>query len=108
MDDLGIKESGLDKLIKETYHLLNLKTFFTVGPDECRAWTFKDGMTAPQMAGIIHTDFERGFIRAETYSYDDMMIYKSENALREAGKIRQEGKTYQGQDGDIMFFKFNV
>lgn len=108
MDDLGIKESGLNKLIKETYHLLNLKTFFTVGPDECRAWTFKNGMTAPQMAGIIHTDFERGFIRAETYSYDDMMIYKSENALREAGKIRQEGKTYQGQDGDIMFFKFNV
>lgn len=108
MEDLGIKESGLDKLIRETYHLLNLKTFFTVGPDECRAWTFKDGMTAPEMAGRIHTDFERGFIRAETYSYDDMMIYKSENALREAGKIRQEGKTYIGQDGDIMFFKFNV
>ena len=108
MEDLGIEESGLDKLIRETYHLLNLKTFFTVGPDECRAWTFTDGMTAPQMAGKIHTDFERGFIRAETYSYDDMMTYKSENALREAGKIRQEGKTYVGKDGDVMFFKFNV
>ncbi len=108
MDDLGISESGLDKLIKETYSLLNLKTFFTVGPDECRAWTFIDGMTAPEMAGIIHTDFQKGFIKAETYSYDDMMTYKSENGLREAGKIRQEGKGYKGVDGDIMFFKFNV
>ena len=108
MDDLGIKESGLDKLIKETYALLNLKTFFTVGPDECRAWTFTDGMTAPEMAGIIHTDFQRGFIRAETYSYDDLMKYVSETALKEAGKIRQEGKTYKGVDGDVMFFKFNV
>jgi len=108
MDDLGITESGLDKLIRETYHLLNLKTFFTVGPDECRAWTFKDGMMAPQMAGIIHTDFERGFIKAETYTYDDIMEYKTEAALKDAGKIRQEGKTYVGQDGDIMFFKFNV
>lgn len=108
MEDYGIKESGLDKLVKETYALLNLKTFFTVGPDECRAWTFKDGMTAPEMAGIIHTDFQRGFIKAETYSYDDFMEYKSEQALREAGKIRQEGKTYVGKDGDVMFFKFNV
>ena len=108
MDDLGIKESGLDKLIKETYALLNLKTFFTVGPDECRAWTFTDGMTAPEMAGIIHTDFQRSFIRAETYSYDDLMKYGSETALKEAGKIRQEGKTYKGVDGDVMFFKFNV
>ncbi|HAD23094.1 hypothetical protein SAMN04487759_10988 [Kandleria vitulina] len=108
MEDLGIEESGLDKLIRETYALLNLKTFFTVGADECRAWTFTDGMTAPEMAGIIHTDFQRGFIRAETYSYDDLMVHKSEAALREAGKIRQEGKTYKGADGDIMFFKFNV
>lgn len=108
MDDLGIKESGLDKLIKETYALLDLKTFFTVGPDECRAWTFTNGMTAPEMAGIIHTDFQKGFIKAETYTYDDMMQYKSEVALKEAGKIRQEGKTYKGLDGDIMFFKFNV
>ncbi|MBO6047918.1 MAG: redox-regulated ATPase YchF [Erysipelotrichaceae bacterium] len=108
MEDYGIKESGLDQLIKQTYALLNLKTFFTVGPDECRAWTFKDGMTAPEMAGIIHTDFQRGFIKAETYSYDDFMQFKSETALRDAGKIRQEGKTYVGKDGDVMFFKFNV
>ena len=82
MDDLGIKESGLDKLIKETYALLDLKTFFTVGPNECRAWTFTNGMTAPEMAGIIHTDFQKGFIKAETYTYDDMMQYKSEVALK--------------------------
>ena len=108
MEDLGIEESGLDKLIKEAYRLLGLKTFFTVGADEVRAWTFKNGMTAPEMAGIIHTDFQKGFIRAETYSYDDLMVYKTELACREAGKIRQEGKAYVGQDGDIMFFKFNV
>lgn len=108
LEDLGIQESGLDKLIKEAYALLGLKTFFTVGKDECRAWTFKDGMLAPEMAGIIHTDFQRGFIKAETYSYDDLMQYGSEAALRDAGKIRQEGKQYVGCDGDIMFFKFNV
>ena len=108
MEDLGIEESGLDKLIKEAYRLLGLKTFFTVGADEVRAWTFKNGMTAPEMAGIIHTDFQKGFIRAETYSYEDLMVYKTELACREAGKIRQEGKAYVGQDGDIMFFKFNV
>ena len=108
LDDLGIDESGLDKLIKEAYALLGLNTFFTVGADEVRAWTFKKGMLAPEMAGIIHTDFQRGFIKAETYSYDDLMEYGSEHALREAGKIRQEGKQYVGHDGDIMFFKFNV
>lgn len=108
MEDLGITESGLDRLIHEAYRLLGLKTFFTVGTDEVRAWTFKDGMTAPEMAGVIHTDFQRGFIKAETYSYDDLMIYKTEQACKEAGKVRQEGKTYIGQDGDIMFFKFNV
>lgn len=108
MQDLGIEESGLDKLIKEAYALLGLNTFFTVGPDEVRAWTFKKGMLAPEMAGIIHTDFQRGFIKAETYSYDDLIEYGSEHALRDAGKIRQEGKQYVGQDGDIMFFKFNV
>jgi len=108
MQDLGIEESGLDKLIKEAYALLGLNTFFTVGPDEVRAWTFKKGMLAPEMAGIIHTDFQRGFIKAETYSYDDLIEYGSEHALRDAGKIRQEGKQYAGQDGDIMFFKFNV
>ena len=108
LQDLGVDESGLDKLIKEAYALLGLNTFFTVGADEVRAWTFKNGMLAPEMAGIIHTDFQRGFIRAETYSYDDLMKYGSEHALRDAGKIRQEGKQYVGQDGDIMFFKFNV
>ncbi len=108
LTDLGIDESGLDKLIKEAYALLGLHTFFTVGTDEVRAWTFKKGMLAPEMAGIIHTDFQKGFIKAETYSYDDLMEFGSEHALRDAGKIRQEGKQYVGQDGDIMFFKFNV
>ena len=108
LQDLGIEESGLDKLIKAAYALLGLNTFFTVGADEVRAWTFKKGMLAPEMAGIIHTDFQKGFIKAETYSYDDLMVHKTELALKEAGKIRQEGKQYVGQDGDIMFFKFNV
>ncbi len=108
LEDLGIDESGLDKLIKEAYALLGLKTFFTVGKDECRAWTFKDGMLAPEMAGVIHTDFQRGFIKAETYSYEDLMEYGSETALKDAGKVRQEGKQYVGCDGDVMFFKFNV
>lgn len=108
MADLGIEESGLDKLIKEAYHLLGLRTFFTAGQDECRAWTFRQGMLAPELAGIIHTDFQRGFIKAETYSFDDLIAYGSEAALKDAGKIRQEGKQYVGQDGDIMLFKFNV
>lgn len=108
LKELGIQESGLDILIKEAYALLGLCTFFTVGVDECRAWTFKKGMLAPEMAGIIHTDFQRGFIKAETYSYEDLMTYGNENALKEAGKIRQEGKQYEGKDGDIMLFKFNV
>ena len=106
--DYGVKEPGLNKLIRETYELLGYQTFFTVGPDECRAWTFKRGMYAPQCAGIIHTDFERGFIRAETTAYDDLI--KSGNALkaREAGLVRQEGKDYEVKDGDILLFKFNV
>ena len=108
MQDLGIEESGLDKLIKEAYSLLGLRTYFTAGVQEVRAWTFKEGMTAPEMAGIIHSDFQRGFIKAETYSFDDLVKYGSEHALKEAGKIRQEGKQYVGQDGDIMLFKFNV
>ena len=108
LQDLGIDESGLDKLIKEAYALLGLNTFFTVGVDEVRTWTFKQGMLAPEMAGVIHTDFQKGFIKAETYAYDDLIKYGSEQALREAGKIRQEGKQYVGKDGDIMFFKFNV
>ncbi len=108
LDSIGAKESGLNVLIKESYKLLNLSTFFTVGEDEVRAWTFKNGMTAPQCAGIIHSDFEKGFIRAEVYSYDDIMQYKTEQALKEAGKIRVEGKDYVAQDSDIFFFRFNV
>lgn len=108
LQSLGASESGLDKVIKSVYKLLNLETFFTVGPDECRAWTFHKGMLAPQCAGIIHTDFEKGFIKAEIYSFDDLTKYGSELALKEAGKIRMEGKTYIMQDGDIAFFRFNV
>ena len=105
---LGASESGLDKIVKATYKLLNLSTFFTVGEDECRAWTFKNGMLAPECAGIIHSDFEKGFIKAEVYSYDDIHEYRSELALKEAGKIRIEGKTYEMKDGDVVFFRFNV
>jgi len=105
---LGATESGLDKIIKAVYKLLNLSTFFTCGPDECRAWTFHNGMLAPQCAGIIHTDFEKGFIKAEVYSYEDIVQYRSELALKEAGKLRMEGKNYVMQDGDIVFFRFNV
>ena len=108
LDDLGIPCSGLDQIIQAAYHLLGLRTFFTVGEPECRAWTFKEGMKAPQCAGIIHTDFEKGFIRAEIYSYEDFMEYHSEVALKEHGKIRLEGKEYLMQDGDIVFFRFNV
>ena len=105
---LGATESGLDKVIKAVYKLLNLSTFFTCGEDECRAWTFTNGMLAPQCAGIIHSDFERGFIKAEVYSFEDIHEYKSELALKEAGKLRIEGKNYVMQDGDCVFFKFNV
>lgn len=108
LHSLGVEESGLDKLVKATYKLLNLSTFFTVGEDECRAWTFINGMKANECAGIIHTDFKKGFIRAEVYSYDDMVIYKSEQAIKEAGKLKSEGKDYVVKDGDIMFFRFNV
>ena len=108
MEDLGLQTSGLDRLIKETYSLLGLRTFFTAGSDEVKAWTFKDGMTAPECAGIIHSDFERGFIRAEVQSYDDLVTYKSEIKVKEAGKQRLEGKNYKMQDGDICYFRFNV
>ena len=108
LDEMGIKQSGLDSVIKAAYHLLGLKTFFTVGEPECRAWTFKDGMLAPDCAGVIHTDFKKGFIRAETYSYDDLMEYKTEAGLKEHGKLRLEGKDYVVQDGDVMHFRFNV
>ena len=108
LETMGASESGLDTLIKATYKLLNLSTFFTVGEDEVRAWTFLNGMTAPDCAGLIHTDFKKGFIKAEVYTYDDIMKYKSEVALKEAGKVRIEGKDYISQDGDIFFFRFNV
>ena len=106
--DLGINNSGLDQLIHATYHILGLKTFFTVGKDEVRAWTFKDGMKAPECAGIIHTDFEKGFIKAEVMSYDDLIECGSELKVKEAGKARLEGKEYVMQDGDICYFRFNV
>mgnify|MGYP003303555681 CR=1 FL=1 len=108
MEDLGITESGLDQLIKEAYSLLGLCTYFTAGEKECRAWTFKRGMKAPQCAGIIHTDFEKGFIKAETYAYDDLMKYGTPLKVKEAGKVRLEGKEYVVQDGDIMLFRFNI
>ena len=108
LNDLGIKENGLDKLIKATYKLLGLETYFTAGTDEVRAWTFKKGMKAPACAGIIHTDFEKGFIRAEVMSYEDLKEYKSELKVKEAGKMRLEGKEYDMQDGDICYFRFNV
>ena len=108
MKELGLDSSGLDKLIKATYDLLGLKTFFTSGADECRAWTFKTGMKAPECAGIIHTDFQKGFIKAEVTSYTDLYELGSEKAVQEAGKLRLEGKEYTMQDGDICFFRFNV
>ena len=108
MADFGIEASGLDNLIKATYDLLGLKTFFTAGEDECRAWTFKNGMKAPECAGIIHTDFEKGFIKAEVMSYDDLAELGTEKAVKEAGKLRLEGKEYIMQDGDICYFRFNV
>ena len=108
LEDLGLKESGVARLIKSAYKLLDLETFFTTGPDESRAWTYVRGMKAPQTAGIIHTDFERGFIRAEVIKYADYVTLGSEKACRDAGKIGIEGKEYVVQDGDIMHFLFNV
>ena len=108
LECIGIPESGLNKLIRTTYDVLGLATYFTVGKDEVRAWTFKKGMNAKQCAGIIHTDFERGFIRAEVMSYADLIEYGSELKVKEAGKARLEGKDYLMQDGDICHFRFNV
>ena len=108
LESVGIKESGLDQLIKATYDLLGLATYFTGGPDEVRAWTFKKGMNAKECAGIIHTDFEKGFIKAEIMSYEDLDQYGSELKVKEAGKTRLEGKDYLMQDGDICYFRFNV
>ena len=108
LEGLGIESSGLDKLIKATYDLLGLATYFTVGKDEVRAWTFKKGMNAKKCAGIIHTDFEKGFIKAEVTSYEDLIKYGSELKVKEAGRQRLEGKDYIMQDGDICLFRFNV
>jgi len=108
LEEIGLRESGVSRLIKAAYKLLDLQTYFTTGPDESRAWTFVKGTKAPQAAGIIHTDFERGFIRAEVIKYDDYVALGSEKACREAGKISIEGKEYVVQDGDIMHFLFNV
>lgn len=108
LEEWGLTESGVSRLIKSAYRLLNLETFFTVGPQEVRAWTYEKGWKAPQCAGVIHTDFEKGFIRAEVIKYDDFIRLGSEAACREAGKIYIEGKDYEVQDGDIMHFRFNV
>ena len=108
LEAIGLTESGVDKLTRAAYHLLGLGTYFTAGEKEVRAWTFKRGMKAPQAAGIIHSDFEKGFIRAVTMSYDDLVKYGSEKAVKEAGRLREEGKEYVVQDGDIMEFRFNV
>jgi ribosome-binding ATPase len=108
LQELGIEESGLDQLIRAAYHLLGLATYFTAGVQEVRAWTFRKGMKAPQCAGVIHSDFERGFIRAETVAYDDLLANGSMTAAKEAGKVRLEGKEYEVKDGDIIHFRFNV
>ena len=108
LSELGISYSGLDKLIFATYDLLGLQTFFTVGKDECRAWTFQKGTIAKKAAGIIHSDIERGFIKAEIMKYADLEELKDEKKVQEAGKLNLEGKDYVMQDGDIVYFRFNV
>ena len=108
MESVGLTESGLTVLARHVYHLMGLRTFFTGGPDECRAWTIHAGDKAPQAAGVIHTDFEKGFIKAEAYTVDDLRLYGSEEKIKEAGKYRTEGKDYEVKDGDVLFFKFNV
>ena len=108
LEDLGLTEPGLNRLARETYGLLGLQTYFTAGPKEIRAWTFRQGWLAPKGAGVIHTDFERGFIRAEVYTIPDLIEYGSEAGLKGAGKLRVEGKAYEVKDGDVMHFRFNV
>ncbi|MFQ3614997.1 MAG: DUF933 domain-containing protein, partial [Cyanobacteriota bacterium] len=108
LDSLGVKEGGLKSLIRATYELLGLRTYFTSGPKETRAWTIPVGATAPQAAGVIHSDFERGFIRAETVAYQDLVTTGSLNAAKEKGLLRSEGKEYVVQEGDVMHFRFNV
>jgi ribosome-binding ATPase YchF (GTP1/OBG family) len=108
MADLGLEESGLDRVIRAGYQLLDLQTYFTAGVKEVRAWTVPVGASAPQAAGVIHTDFERGFIRAQVMSYDDFIEHKGEAGAKDAGKLRVEGKGYIVKDGDVMHFLFNV
>ena len=108
LEEMGLKESGVSKLIKAAYSLLTYITYFTVGEKEVRAWTITIGMSAPQAAGVIHTDFEKGFIRAEVIAYADYIEFKTENAVKEAGKLRVEGKEYIVKDGDCVLFRFNV
>lgn len=108
LSELGLTESGLSVLARAAYHLMGLRTFLTAGPDESRAWTIHAGDTAPKAAGVIHTDFEKGFIKAEVYSFDDLVKYGSEAEIKAAGKYRIEGKEYIMQDGDVVFFRFNV
>ncbi|MDH4174633.1 MAG: DUF933 domain-containing protein, partial [Betaproteobacteria bacterium] len=106
--DAGLEEPGLNRLARAAYALLGLQTYFTAGPKEVRAWTVPQGATAPQAAGVIHTDFERGFIRAEVATYDDFVANNGEQGAKEAGKLRVEGKDYLVRDGDVMHFRFNV
>ena len=108
LEEVGLEESGVSRLIKSAYSLLNLQTYFTAGVKEVRAWTIPVGATAPQAAGKIHTDFEKGFIRAQTISFEDFITYKGEQGAKEAGKMRAEGKDYIVKDGDVMNFLFNV
>jgi ribosome-binding ATPase YchF (GTP1/OBG family) len=108
LDELGLEEPGVNRLIRSAYYLLNLQTYFTAGVKEVRAWTIRKGMTAPQAAGVIHSDFEKGFIRAEVMKYNDFTTLGSENAVKEAGKFKVEGKEYIVEDGDVMHFRFNV
>ena len=108
LSEMGLAEAGLDRLIRAGYDLLHLQTYFTVGPKEARAWTIRDGTLAPQAAGVIHGDFEKGFIRAETIAYDDFVRLGGEQAAKDAGKMRAEGKGYTVKDGDVMHFLFNT
>jgi hypothetical protein len=108
LDEMGLSEAGLDRLIRAGYALLDLQTYFTVGPKEARAWTIARGTLAPQAAGVIHGDFERGFIRAETIAYDDYIAHNGEAGAKDAGKFRVEGKTYEVKDGDVLHFLFNA
>jgi len=108
LDELGLEEPGVNRLIRSAYYLLNLQTYFTAGVKEVRAWTIRKGMTAPQAAGVIHTDFEKGFIRAEVMKYNDFVTLGTEAAVKDAGKFKVEGKEYVVEDGDLMHFRFNV